>query len=726
MATDNEPEGNQGSTAVTIQSRADFQKNAKGLQKRWQTELDAAEKDIKKFWRRADEIVGKLVDKRAEDRPQKRAYKINLFASNIQVLRAMLYGSEPEVSVKRRFLDANDDQARVAAEMLERMLNSDLAYDDYCTSIGQALDDRLTIGLGNCRLVYDAEYEKVPGKPAVVGPHPMTGEMTELAPAVPETERVVEESCETCYVSWRDQLWSIARTWQEVRWWAFRSYLTRDEMAKRFDEAIAKRVTYTRTRKDTGWHQEDALQKDPWERCEVWEIWSKEDKKVYWFTRGFSQILDMQPDPYELENFWPFPMPMFANLTTSSLMPTADYSLVQDLYDEYETLSTRIRQLVKACKVVGLYNNALGNGVKRLFSETFDQDLIGVDAWAVMQEKGGLRGNMEFLPLEAVVATLAQLSEHREKVKQQIDELTGMGDVLRGASMYVGQKPMTATEASARTYFADLRTQSMLDEFARFASDLQALKGEIICKHYSPDTILKCSNIAKSFDSPQEVQSALELLQSDYFSYRVCVESDKLAATDYAKRKNERVGWMQALGGLLTESAPLFQAMPTMIPFVLEAVKWTMASFEGSGDIEGVLDQAVQQTMQMVQRQQMQGPPPDPKLQAQQLKAQSDQQKGQMDIQKELLKAQTAKEQTLLESQVRQAEIKAETQASVVQQSAQAHFNNEEELTRHQLEVAHTSHEAREERLTEAHKAHHAQRMQSMRPKPNGKAPSKE
>ena len=443
MATDNEPEGSYGSNAVTIRSKEDFQKNAKGLQKRWTTELDAAEKDIKKFWRRADEIVGKLVDKRAEDRPQKRAYKINLFAANIQVLRAMLYGSEPEVSVKRRFLDANDDDARVAAEMLERVLNSDLAYssDPYCNAIGKALDDRLTVGMGNCRLVYDADYETVPGKPAVHGPHPLTGEVVELAPEVPETERVVEESCCAYYVSWRDQLWSISRTWEEVRWWAFRSYLTRDEMAQRFGEPIAKRVTYSRTRKDTGWHQEDALQKDPWQRCEVWEIWSKEDKQVYWFTRGFTQVLDMQPDPYELEDFWPFPMPMFANLTTSSLMPTADYSLVQDLYDEYELLSTRIRQLVKACKVVGLYNSALGNGVKRLFNETFDQDLIGVEAWAVMQEKGGLRGNMEFLPLEAVVATLAQLSEHRDKVKSQIDEMTGMGDVLRGASMYVGQKP---------------------------------------------------------------------------------------------------------------------------------------------------------------------------------------------------------------------------------------------------------------------------------------------
>src|SRR5262249_27624448 len=154
---------------------------------------------------------------------------------------------------------------------------------------------------------------------------------------------------------------------------------TRDEMAKRFGEQMAKLVSYSRSKKDTGWHQEDALQKDPWERCEVWEIWSKEDKKVYWWTRGFSQILDMHDDPYGLEDFWPFPQPMFANLTTSSLMPMADYSLAADLYEEYELVSSRIRQLVKAVKVVGLYNSAMGNSVKRLLSETFDQDLIPVD-----------------------------------------------------------------------------------------------------------------------------------------------------------------------------------------------------------------------------------------------------------------------------------------------------------------------------------------------------------
>ena len=372
---------------------------------------------------------------------------------------------------------------------------------------------------------------------------------------------MTHESCRAYYVSWRDQLWSISRTFEEVRWWAFRSFLTRDEMAKRFGEPMAKRVTYSRTKKDSnGWAQEDAMQKDPWQRCEVWEIWSKEDKKVYWWTRGFSQILDMQEDPYELEDFWPFPQPMFANLTTSRLMPVADYSIAQDLYDEYEVVSTRIRQLVKACKVVGIYNTAMGVGIKRLFNETFDQDLIPVDAWAIFSEKGGLRGNMEFMPIEAVVATLDRLVAYRQELKGTLDEITGMGDVIRGAGMYVGQGPMTATEASAKTHFASLRMQALQDEFAA-ASELQALKVRLSAS----TTRLKPSTTSPTSSGPSTPpgdSGGIALLQSDYFNYRVAVKSEKLAMTDFARQKNERTGWMQALGGLITSAAPLMQRSP--------------------------------------------------------------------------------------------------------------------------------------------------------------------
>jgi hypothetical protein len=281
--------------------------------------------------------------------------------------------------------------------------------------------------------------------------------------------------------------------------------------------------------------------------------------------------------------------------------------------------------------------------------------------------------------------------------------------------MFVGQGPMTATEASTKTHFASLRMQALQDEFARFASELQSLKGEIVCKHYAPETILKMSNIQRSFNSPEEVQSALQLLQSDYFSYRVAVKSEKLAMTDFARQKNERIQWMEALGGLMTSSAPLLQQSPAMTPFVLEAVKWTMASFEGSSDIQGILDQAIAQQEQQAQAQQGQPPPPDPKLQAAQLKAATDMQKAQLD-------AQTKQQQTQLESQTRLQEINAETQSDISKQAAQAAYNTQEEIAKTRLEMEKNAQQAHHDMLKEAVRP---RPVVSFKPKPNGGAPTR-
>ena len=60
MAGDNTPSPMDGGN-TTIESRKDFQKNAAGLQKRWTTEIDTAESDIKKFWRRANSTLPSFI-----------------------------------------------------------------------------------------------------------------------------------------------------------------------------------------------------------------------------------------------------------------------------------------------------------------------------------------------------------------------------------------------------------------------------------------------------------------------------------------------------------------------------------------------------------------------------------------------------------------------------------------------------------------------------------------
>jgi hypothetical protein len=66
-----------------------------------------------------------------------------------------------------------------------------------------------------------------------------------------------------------------------------------------------------------------------------------------------------------------------------------------------------------------------------------------------------------------------------------------MSDIMRGQA----SQQTTATEQSIKARFASVRIQSMQDEFARFCSDTQRIKAEIISKHFDKNTIIKRANV---------------------------------------------------------------------------------------------------------------------------------------------------------------------------------------------------------------------------------------
>src|SRR5229473_1046896 len=322
----------------------DYPETPEGWASRWAVEIQAARKHVERWHERAEKIVQRYVDDRTGSANTKES-RLNLFTANTQTMEALLYGRTPEVSVARRFADSADDQARVAAEMLERLLNTDLERDDDTQeeALKHALGDRLRPGLGNVKLRYEiGETDTVKGSPA-----------TDLAPAVPDTERRKNEYVCVDYVYWKDQLWSPCRTYGELRWWAFGADMSEPQFKERFGEnAMAGwSPTDARPHSDASRETESTQYKDPTKRCRVWEIWSKERKTVDWYVEGYAETLDHKDDPLQLENFWPFPRPMIANPTTSKLIPTPDYYLAQDIYDEIDTVSTRITLLEQCISV---------------------------------------------------------------------------------------------------------------------------------------------------------------------------------------------------------------------------------------------------------------------------------------------------------------------------------------------------------------------------------------
>ena len=182
---------------------------------------------------------------------------------------------------------------------------------------------------------------------------------------------------------------------------------------------------------------------------------------------------------------------------------------------------------------------------------------------------------------------LERLRQAREDIKGQIYELTGISDIVRGntkASETLGAQKLKAK-------FASVRIQKLQDEVARFAEEILRLKGEIICRHFVPQQILKLANMEfyPDIQDPQVIEAAVQLLKGDHeeFEWRVNVQADSLAMTDYAQQKQEKVEFMNAVATFLQSAATTMKAVPESAPILFESLKFSIAGFKGAAGTGG-------------------------------------------------------------------------------------------------------------------------------------------
>ena len=638
------------STNVKVENADQFEPTVEGLAAKWDLEMTAAEENQKASLESAAKVVKRYLDDRSEMKSDGDT-RVNLYTSNVQTLQALLYGKEPRVDVKRRFADPNDDVARVGGEVLQRLLNTDIERDSdtYSSALENCLEDRLIPGIGQMRLRYEAEWEENDPVPSInehqcpqcsmTAAHPV-GESApcqscgselmdtgrELAPGYQPPPTKAKEDVASDYVHWADFRWSPCRTWDETRFVAFRNPMTKEACQKRFPEH-ANLLPFKNTRK-TNADESDGLKHDPWARVDVWEIWSKEDRKCYWWVKGYNKILDVKDDPLGLDGFFPCPRPLIANVTTTKFIPRSDFVIAQDIYDEIDMVSTRITLLERAIAVRGVFNKS-DDGIRRLLTEAVQNELIPIDGFEAFKEKGGLAGVVDWLPLEPIVGALQVLRDYRGELLQLLYQVTGMSDIMRGQST----SGATATEQSLKAKFASVRIQRLQNDFARFASDVQALKAEIISKHFDPETIVNRSNIQYMVGSDQQLaQQAVQLIKSNFYQYRIEVKPESVSLADMAAIKQERSEFLMAMSQFFQSSLPVAQAAPWAMPYLLQMLQWVIAGFRGGSTIEGVMDQMVLAANQAAQAAQMQPPQPNPALQVAQVKAQAEGQKAQMGV----------------------------------------------------------------------------------------------
>lgn len=646
MAANNQP---------TEQSTEGGQKTDQ-MQDYWKKELARAEKHFDSFWKKGDKLY-KLFAKQGGENDSKR--KFAMLWANTEVLKPSIYARPPIPQVSRRYRD-KDPVGRLAAEILERASGFEFERMNLDSVLRAVRDDLLLPGRGAAWVRYEAEIEgdegegyddaegseeqleakmqaETPKLPTAQGAAP-TAEAVE--PTVKEHKTVVD------YIHYRQFLHSPARRWEEVTWVAKAVYMTDKEGKARFKGKWKGVPLDHKAQSDSKADgvTDPKLENSQHAQATVYEIWCKTHKKVYFVAKGASQVLDTI-DPYlDFEGFFPCPKPVYATVTNNSLLPTPDYKYYQDQAEEIDQLTARIGKLIDSLKLVGFYpagaEGDVSAAMEKALSPSADSQMIPVASWAAFSERGG--GNaIVWLPIREVVETLRACIEVRNQAVQDVYQITGISDILRGAS----NANETATAQSIKAQWGSVRVRDRQQELVRFARDLTRMVCEVISENYDPQYLITMTNIELPQEPPpppqqppmqppqptgdpqqdqaaqqqmqqmqaqqqqamqahqqqvqeyqaamQKVQDAFELLANDDMrGYRIEIETDSTIQPDEDAEKQRRTEFVTAIGGLLQQAVPLLGAAPELAPLVGETILFTARGFRAGRQLEDVIEQA--------------------------------------------------------------------------------------------------------------------------------------
>jgi hypothetical protein len=393
--------------------------------------------------------------------------------------------------------------------------------------------------------------------------------------------------------------------------------------------------------------------------------------------------LRVDDDPYGLEGFFPVPEPISYYTTTDTIIPEPEFFVYKDQADDLDEITNRISRLTKALKRRGVYDQSVKE-LSRLASAG-DNQFIPVENYANLATKGGLQAAFQTEDISVVAEVLLNLYSQRDKLVQQIWELCGMAEVMRGQSDPA--KTLGANQIEAQ--FGSGRVQRRQRAIQRWIRDLLRIKAEIIAEHFEPQVL-------QQITGQQITPDIIQTLRSDKLrSYRIDIETDSTIFEDEAEEQQSRGAMIQALTKFIEGWGPIAAQQPVMVPLAFELMKFGLGGFKAIRPIEDAIDQAASIMNERAQQGQFQ-PPPSPDAMRAQADIQVQQSKAQAQLQIEQQKAQAgaALDQHKAQNEAALAQQQAQHEAALAQQRHEHELSlrEQDQQHRHAVEMATLAH----------------------------------
>ena len=444
------------------------------FERRFRKEAEHAEK----LWFGPEADLGEG-DSESTSKSNRITDEVGMIHSNIEVLKPLVFSETPTPIVQRRYRGdgKSDETDLMAAEAGQRLAQWLVTTTDFDSAMERARDDWLIAGRGTARALYRAEFG------IVAGVDPNTGDPIEEEAKL--NEEVMARGCQ-----WRRVLFGPAESFDQVPWMAFEVPMTRARVEKRFPD-YAKDFAYNQKglRGSTRAFGDDDRENksfntdinrtgdpipSPFDTATVWEIWNKETRAVIWWSPDCrNTILDKVDDPLGLEGFFPTPKPLMASTRGDTLTPRPDIAYYAERAKEIGIASRKMNEILGVLAVAGLFPGTQADLVKELMSGK--NQLIPVQSWIALMEKGGTANMIQWLPLEAMIQALNALAMMREAAKAAMFEHSGISDIMRAQ----GDPRETAAAQNLKGRYAGLRLAVKQRQMGVFARDMLRIMIEI-------------------------------------------------------------------------------------------------------------------------------------------------------------------------------------------------------------------------------------------------------
>jgi len=659
----------------------------------WLAAITSAEKAFEDYQHRSDSI-DKLYANLRHLASATRDREFQMFWANIEVLGPSIYARPPVPVVTPKFKDRRP-LYRASSEVLERSVIVTFDMNDI-NSVMMLLRDDLTI---NARGVPWVRYE--------------TADEGEYS-----TERLCLE-----HLDRKDFVHEPARKWSEVGWVARRGWMSRKAMRKRFratsgDAYASASFEVRKDDKDNG-AADNSL------KAGVWEIWSKDQKRVVWVAEGVDVLLDDDKPHLRLEGFFPCPKPAYGTLQRRSLVPVPDMVYYKDQLEEINELTGRISALASAVQVRGFYPAGAGEIGDAIESALKTRDnrhvMVPISNWAAFGG-GAAKDTIVWLPIDMIVTTIAQLVDLRRQVIDDVYQIMGLSDIMRGttdASETLGAQQIKAQYGSVR-----IRNKQM--ELVRVARDLVRIVAEIMAENFEAETLLSMSQmeipsdadiqgqieqltqqaeqqyqqmVQQALQTPEaqqmvrenpaqaqqmaqqaqqqimgQVQPQVEKLQQTVTIEQVMkflrdertrpfvldIETDSTIQPDEDAEKQRRNEFLQALAGSIQQLGGLVQMEPAAAPMAAQILKFAMAPYRAGRELEGAIEEFAEAMAQKASQ-----PQPNPEAEA--AKAEQEMKQAEMQARQQEAQAQAAADAQRLQMEQQAAQVENAERAQALQ-----------------------------------------------------------